>query len=459
MTEITSNRRLFVLLTKFIRERFNLEADKADDLETIEYIRRGVEFKGANLWILVFAILIASIGLNVNSTAVIIGAMLISPLMGPILGIGTGAAINDPELLKKSFTNLFIATLFSVVTSTLYFAISPLSDAQSELLARTNPTIWDVLIAFFGGLAGIVAGSRKEKSTAIPGVAIATALMPPLCTAGYGLATGNLYYFIGAFYLYLINGVFISIATFLIVRILKYPKKEFTDPGRQKRVRSWVTFFLVITIVPSIYTAYRTVHRSLFERNALKFISTELEFENSQVINKQILYDTDPRKIEVTLFGDRISDEVIENARRKLGLYKIQDAELAVFQGYDPAASQNSITDLIKNKVVEEFYKQSAETLVSKDEQIRLLEREITDLKMTSILAPDIALEVKALYPTLTEFALERALVVKLDSMRQDTTHIAYVRFFGKPASKDVLSLQTWLKARIKSDRVEVVIR
>jgi uncharacterized hydrophobic protein (TIGR00271 family) len=457
MPEATSDKRLFVLLTRFIRDRFNLETDKADELEAIEYIRRGVEFKGPNLWILVFAILIASIGLNVNSTAVIIGAMLISPLMGPILGIGTGAAINDPDLLKKSLTNLLIATLFSVATSTLYFSISPLSEAQSELLARTNPTIWDVLIAFFGGLAGIVAGSRKEKSNAIPGVAIATALMPPLCTAGYGIATGNLYYFLGAFYLYFINGVFISLATFLIVRILKYPKKQFVDQSRERRVRTWITFFVIITIVPSTYMAYLTVQRSLFERNALRFVSTELEFDGCQIINKQILFDADPKKIEVTLFGERIPDEMIENARKKLDEYNVQGAELVVFQGYDPASSQ--LSNMIQSQVVEELYKQNEKTLVSKDEQIRLLEREITTLKRSAVLAPDIAQEVKALHPTLKEFALDRAIIVRLDSMKQDTTHIAYVKFTRKPTSKDLASLQTWLKARIKSDRVEVVLR
>ena len=188
----------------------NDEEGKEDEMETIDYISKNVEFKGANLWILIFAILVASVGLNVNSTAVIIGAMLISPLMGPIMGVGLAAGINDFELLKKSLKNLGIAIAISIITSTIYFSFTPLNDAQSELLARTEPSIWDVLIALFGGLAGIVAGSRKEKSNAIPGVAIATALMPPLCTAGYGLATGNVYYFFGAFYLFFINSVFSS---------------------------------------------------------------------------------------------------------------------------------------------------------------------------------------------------------------------------------------------------------
>jgi len=204
----------------FLSERFNLHEDKEDESTIIESIRKNVDFRGANLWALIFAIFIASIGLNVNSTAVIIGAMLISPLMGPIMGIGLGIGINDFQLVKKGLKNLLIATVISIITSTLYFWITPLHEAQSELLARTSPSLWDVFVAFIGGLAGIVAGTRKEKSNVIPGVAIATALMPPLCTAGFGLAIGNLYYFFGAIYLYFINSLFICISTFLINSVL-----------------------------------------------------------------------------------------------------------------------------------------------------------------------------------------------------------------------------------------------
>ena len=185
----------------FFVRNFDVRQDKEDELDTIESIKKGVEFKGTNLWVLIFATFVASLGLNTNSTAVIIGAMLISPLMGPIMGFGLGLGISDFELIKRSFRNFATATIFSVITSTLYFLISPISEAQSELLARTQPTVYDVLIAFFGGLAGIVASSTKSKGNVIPGVAIATALMPPLCTAGFGLASGNLYYFFGAFYL------------------------------------------------------------------------------------------------------------------------------------------------------------------------------------------------------------------------------------------------------------------
>ena len=222
MTRNNASGSPFDSLRRFLRDRFDLGEDSALQDEVVDNICRGVDFRGTNLWVLIFATFVASLGLNVNSTAVIIGAMLISPLMGPIMGMGLSVGINDFDLLKRSVRNFGFMVLVSILTSTLYFVVSPLSGAQSELLARTVPTTYDVLIAFFGGLAGIVAQSRRDRtSTVIPGVAIATALMPPLCTAGYGLATLQLNYFLGAFYLFFINTVFIAIATFVVVRFLK----------------------------------------------------------------------------------------------------------------------------------------------------------------------------------------------------------------------------------------------
>ncbi len=446
-------------ILRFIHERFDLETGKADELETIEYMKGAVEFKGPNLWILIFAIIIASVGLNVNSTAVIIGAMLISPLMSPILGIGMSVAINDLDFLKKSFKNLMVATLFSVAASTLYFSISPLSDAQSELLARTNPTIWDVLIAFFGGLAGMVAGSRKEKSNAIPGVAIATALMPPLCTAGYGLATGNLYYFLGAFYLYFINGVFISLATFLIARLLRYPQKEFADTRRQKVVRSWITVFVIVTILPSTVLAYRTVQRSVFERNAGAFIAQELVFPNTRVISRQLTFDPDQPVIEVSLFGERITEELIENCRRQLPNYKMDNANLVVFQGYEDNSHELTLTNTLRSGIVEELYKQNEQVMRTKDERIQFLEREIVRLKGAENQSTEIGQEIKALYPGLEAFTLNRTLYLRLDSMKQDTTYLALADFKRPLSRSDTRKLEDWLKTRMKSDKVMVVIK
>ena len=230
-----------------LADRFSLSEDSARQEETVDMICRGVEFRGTNLWVLIFATMIASLGLNVNSAAVIIGAMLVSPLMGPIMGVGLSLGINDFDLLKKSLRNFSLMVVVAIATSTLYFFISPLGTARSELLARTVPTTYDVLIAFFGGLAGIVAQSRKDRnSTVIPGVAIATALMPPLCTAGFGLATGQFKFFIGAFYLFFINTVFIALATYMVVRMLKYHKKKFLDPARERYVKR---IMLLITLL------------------------------------------------------------------------------------------------------------------------------------------------------------------------------------------------------------------
>lgn len=455
-----SGTRALSALGRFLKDLFNLETGKADEQDTIDDIKKNVEFKGANLWILIFAIFIASIGLNVNSTAVIIGAMLISPLMGPILGVGLGVGINDLDLIKKSFRNLGVAALISVITSTLYFSISPLSDAQSELLARTTPTIWDVLIASFGGLAGIVAGSRKEKSNAIPGVAIATALMPPLCTAGYGLANWNLYYFMGALYLFFINSVFIALATFVIVRALKFPRKEFVDAVRERHVKTAITLIVLVTIVPSIYLGYTVVRRSIFTQNALKFINQELQFDNCRVISRNITYEGDTRRIEVSLFGEPIDSALINNARAKLVNFSLEDANLVVFQGYhiqqtDAATLQSSI----RSGIIEDLYQKNEEILKSKEEQIRMLEDEVVKLKRPSVMATEVAPELKALNRYILEFSLDRTLVTRMDSLKQDTLYLAYFKFSRYQSRRELKKLEDWIKARLRTQQVKMITK
>src|SRR5690606_23140691 len=246
----------------------------------------------SNLWILACAIIIASIGLNVNSTAVIIGAMLISPLMGPIVGAGFALGTYDFALLRKSIKNLLISTLVSLFVSAVYFYLSPFKDVQSELLARTSPNIYDVLIAFFGGLVGVIAITRVEKGNPIPGVAIATALMPPLCTAGYGIATFNLSYFAGAFYLYSINCFFICIATFLVVKYLKYPAVNYKSIRYAKQIRLGITTLILIMIIPSFYLAYRLWNEKKFTKTVERFINTELVNNGYMVIYKKINYNS-----------------------------------------------------------------------------------------------------------------------------------------------------------------------
>jgi uncharacterized hydrophobic protein (TIGR00271 family) len=286
--------------------RFNLRADQHSFDGIDQSIRDGIEMRGTNLWVLMLAIFIASIGLNVNSTAVIIGAMLVSPLMGPIMGVGYGAGINDFLLIKKSLGNLSISVAIALLTSTVYFLLSPLAEAQSELLARTTPTIWDVLIALFGGLAGIIALTRKEKSNVMPGVAIATALMPPLCTAGYGLANGSMGMFFGAFYLFLINSVFIAFSTLIIVRYIDPPHKNQVNEILQRKLKRIIYVVVLATVLPSVYLAYGLVTRELFNARANEFIKHELTFEDGFVAKKEL--SEDARLIDITLIGQKISE-------------------------------------------------------------------------------------------------------------------------------------------------------
>ena len=356
----------------FIREYLDLRKDKDDEAKTVDSIRKGVEFKGANLWILIFAVFMASFGLNVNSTAVIIGAMLISPLMGPIMGVGMSVGLNDFELMKRSLKSFFITTGFCVLTSTIYFLFTPIAEAQSELLARTSPSIYDVFIALMGGLAGIVALSTTEKGNVIPGVAIATALMPPLCTAGYGLASGNLVYFLGAFYLYFINSVFISLATFLGIRILHFKRKEFVDKQREKRVRTYIIIVAVLTMCPAIYLTIDMIKGAFFESAANRFIAEQLSFDNTQVINKKI--DHDKKEIRVALIGPEVSDEQLNAVREKMDKYKLKDTKLTVMQGMN---NKEMDVSTVRAMIMEDFYKNSEARLKEQSEKIGELEQQL----------------------------------------------------------------------------------
>lgn len=285
---------------------FNILPDKEAEQNIIAQISSGVSFKGANLWVLIFAIFIASLGLNVNSPAVIIGAMLISPLMGPIIGMGLAVGINDLDLLKRSAKNYGMATLISVLTATVYFLISPLSEVQSELLARTSPTLYDVLIAFCGGAAGVIALCTGGKGNIIPGVAIATALIPPLCTAGFGLATGHWLYFLGAFYLFFINTVFIALATIAGVRLFKFKRNELQSPERALKTRHIIMALVVVTMIPAVFMTVHTVHQSVFDHNVNRFIKEELQQRGTQIISNNV--DKDSLRLRIVAVGKVITE-------------------------------------------------------------------------------------------------------------------------------------------------------
>lgn len=438
----------------FFVRNFDVRQEKEDELETIESIKKGIEFKGTNLWVLIFATFVASLGLNTNSTAVIIGAMLISPLMGPIMGFGLGLGIFDFDLIKRSFRNFATATVFSIITSTLFFLISPISEAQSELLARTQPTVYDVLIAFFGGLAGIVASSTKSKGNVIPGVAIATALMPPLCTAGFGLASGNMYYFFGALYLFFINSVFISLATYLVVRVLKYPKKVFLDKQREKIVSRYVGIIVFFTIVPSIFLSYNLIRSSYFNTRASHFVVEELSFPNTQILNKVITDTSDKREIRVVLIGENVPETMIDNARVKLPKYGLKDVSLVVQQGFGQETDINELKSLL----MKDLYKNSEEVLRNQAIQIDSLKRNLDIYQGYDRLTTELIPEIKVLFPFVQEASLSRTYLMSTDSIKPDMVMLVYLKSKTKVHETEQKKIKEWLAARIETKSIKLII-
>lgn len=449
----TDERNKFAIRS-FLREYMDLKKDKENELETVDSIRKGVEFKGANLWILIFAIFMASLGLNVNSTAVIIGAMLISPLMGPIMGVGLSVGLNDFELMKRSLKSFFITTAFSVVTATVFFLLAPIAGSQSELLARTSPTIYDVFIALFGGLAGVVALSTKEKGNVIPGVAIATALMPPLCTAGYGLASGNLIYFLGAFYLYFINSVFISLATFIGVRMMHFKRKEFVDKAREKTVRKSIIFIVIVTVCPAVYLTYGIIKSTFYEAAANRFVNEQLVFENTQVLDKKINYEK--KEIRVVLMGSEVPDASISIARSKMKDYKLDESKLIVLQGMNNEALDVSS---IRAMVMEDFYENSERRLQEQRDRITQLEKTLEQYKEYDALSRTLAPELKVLYPSIHTLSIARSLEVRVDSLKADTVTLAVMKFAKQPTEAEKTKISDWLKARVGAKKLRLITK
>jgi uncharacterized hydrophobic protein (TIGR00271 family) len=455
-------------LKQYLRTLFDLRAD-ADEAGTVESIKKSVDFTGANLWALVCAIFIASIGLNTNSTAVIIGAMLISPLMGPITGMGLALGTNDLELLKRSARNLAIAILISILTSTLYFFISPLQEVQSELLARTRPTIYDVLIATIGGLAGIIAGSRQSKiNNAIPGVAIATALMPPLCTAGFGLATGRPSFFFGAFYLFSINSVFICFSTFLIVRFLRFRRVSFLNTERERRVKTYMALFAIGTLLPSIYTAWDVIQESVFESRARAFISESFTFSDSQVINSQFEYRAGKPLIKVTLIGEPLNANAQQQLRNRLAFHHIPEAELQLNQprsGSEDLAKQfDTMNTQLRVGIVEDLYKKNEELLHKKNQELLTQAKEIQRLKSLlqqaeadTVPPTQIAAELKTQFPDLKEFAFVRAPRAYLDGKPGSVVPTVLLRWNQPPDEPTRKRLVAFIKVRLKVANVHVI--
>lgn len=434
----------------FLKDRFSLDEDTAQRDEVVASISKGVEFRGVNLWVLIFAAMVASLGLNVNSAAVIIGAMLISPIMGPIMGVGLSLGINDFDLLKKSLRNFALMFIVAIVTATAYFFISPLSSNSSELLARTTPTTYDLLIAFFGGLAGMVAQTRQDRtSTVIPGVAIATALMPPLCTAGFGLATGQLRFFLGAFYLFFINSVFIALATYLVVRFLKYEKKVFIDKVRERNVKRMMMIITLVTFIPSVVIGFHMVRVSLFEATADKYVAQVFKFPHTRVIecNKHYSRGKHPSQIELLLLGEPLDEVVIENARAQLAGFGLEKVDLIVRQAnkedrIDIASLQQSYTELLEEK----------------NRRIGEMTAQLSRYRVTDVEVDDISREVGAMMPAVRAISLTKGITFDVQGTPLDTTLVCVVTPRDPADSIDRMTLTHWLRIRTKVANVKLFV-
>jgi len=422
---------------------FNLHNGEEDKEKVLATVKSNMSFSGPNLWILACAILVASVGLNVNSTAVVIGAMLISPLMGPIIGAGFALGMFDFILLRKSLKNLLLSTIIGLLVSFLYFSLSPYKEAQSEIISRTSPNIYDVLIAFFGGLVGVIAVTRVEKGNPIPGVAIATALMPPLCTAGYGLATGNFSFFGGAMFLYTINCVFICIATYAIVKFLNYPAVEFVDKKKADSIRNWITIIVALMIIPSVFFAYRFISEQNYKVKVDNFLSAEFESKGNTIIYKKTSYSTNPKKIELALLNRRFSSDQIKDLNLKLKRYKIENTQIIIRQ--DSAFLANAT---IKNAETNEISAQSAAAISE-------LNREI---KKYTFKTDNIFPEAKSIFPDLTSLSVAKQEIFNAS----DSTRIIPVAFYqtGKTLSEpEEKILRNWLKIKLKVDTLEIYQR
>ncbi len=447
-------------VTEFLKhrvlERFALGADAASQEEVNSNIHKGITIRGTNLWVLIFAIFIASLGLNTNSTAVIIGAMLISPLMGPIIGMGYSMGVYDFNLLKESLRNFLFMIVVSLITSAVFFTLPLITSTQSELLARTQPTTYDILIALFGGLAGMVAQTRKDRTgTVIPGVAIATALMPPLCTVGYGLATLQFRFMLGALYLFTINSIFIALASFIVTRVMKFKMIGELEPDKLKKLKRAMVAVIIIVTLPSVLIAISIIQRSAFEANYRNFVDEAFKYDNTFVVESKYEYNANPRKqsvIEVRLFGEPLSDNVINNIRGQMSsVYHLPKVDLVVRQSNQEDGGI-AITALQSNYT---------EMLNEKNRQISHLQEQLSSIRTADTLAvSSMTRELGIFVPEINDMSLQRHISYNTDGAATDTAYICIISFRDETDIQPKVDLiKDWLTKRTGATNINILVK
>ena len=429
---------------KFFREQLRV-ADYIDVQAATENIRNNIPFRGPTIYILFVAIVIASVGLNVNSIPVIIGAMLISPLMSPIIGFGMALGINDPKLLVRSLKNLGIMFAISLIASTLYFLVTPLeTDNPTELLARTNPSIYDVMIAFFGGLAGILELSRKEKGTVLSGVAIATALMPPLCTVGYGIANLNWHYAGGALYLFFINCVFIALATFIMVKFLDFPLVEEQETLSWRKTVSSVLLILVV-LVPSVFSAYNIVRENEFAINARHFVKANQTIGGTYIYDYTTDMSVKPYTLTLRLAGETLSTENRARFYAEAEKHNIRHEQL-VFE--EDATIE--VRRLNETEIMRDWLSSTEQQLCQRDDSIKSLHARIDAFEALQLPSAQIKAELLSQWPEIADVTLARS----------DSSVILLITPSSKVLSSENLKrIRNWLSVRLQEKNVEVIVR
>lgn len=421
-----------------IKSLFDIKADMETTSEIHSLIEANAHFRGTSLWILAFATVIASVGLNINATAVIIGAMLISPLMGPINAIGYSISTQDFPLLRRAAKNTAFAVSASLIASTVYFMITPVSIAHSELLARTSPTIYDVIIAFFGGLAGIVAIVSKNKGNVIPGVAIATALMPPLCTAGYGLGTFQIGYFFGAIYLFMINFVFIAIASMLATRAFKFPVKTILDPARSIKIRRIVIVVIILTMLPSLYFSYLLIEKEKFIYNTKRFTQSIGTYKDSYLIKSE--EDFTNKKIRLFFGGNAVPASGKQILQERAKGYGLSGVTLVFEEGLTLDYLRNNLQADVRKPVNDQM-------LLLLEEKSKSLDSMIAIPQTGSVLLK----ELRVFYPQITSCTFGKSLSYSVEGADYKTTD-AVVVILGEGERKlsiaEKQKIELWLKER-----------
>jgi uncharacterized hydrophobic protein (TIGR00271 family) len=439
----------------FLSELLDIRKE-SDRNETIESVRKDISFQGHNAWILIFSIMVASVGLNANSTAVVIGAMLISPLMGPIVGMGLGTAINDDKMMRRSLINLGVMVVLSLATASLYFLITPIKEINSELAARTEPNILDVLVAIFGGLALIVAKAKKGTiSNAIAGVAIATALMPPLCTAGYGIATGKLPVFAGAMYLFFINAVFIALSTFLVCKFLKFPMIKYANSAKRKRVSRIAGLLGLLVLAPSVWFFVKLIQEEQFKVEVAKFEKEVILHEGTR---STVEWNPEQNQLDVILMGAEVPQELINDWERKFNnRERFVNSKIKFYQGSRTILAQNN-DDFEK---LQEERINDIRMIQDKDDRIFALETELNLISKRSQQLEIISEEASLIFPELAELSYAPAITRDFISMEYDTIQTYTVAFKDTTIAKKTKieltkRMQSWLKYRMNTNKVDI---